>query len=447
MYDIFSKYKEDKKEKNSKNFSSKFPNLRLKNIDSSIGKSNKAILGKVEVNSQRNIHTCNGFRPIYIEDKVKLIKNENNIFNQYVNIISSNIVNGNPRISNFKDILNAENGPKISNPNNTNTKETHNNSSHKNAITRNNISKEEDIIKFLYDEDKTEIILKEKKKEITKKKELRSKIYKLLRSKEAIPICCDFIHKVEDFNMKLKSALKSESNLKKEKKISEKWHFSNNIEEHFVNLIFMNTKDIKKEVLPLEKLLKKHFTKEDLNIIKNDLDFFNKHTKMLDTIKFLKQQSLLNRVNEEDEKEELRKRREELKKMKFKDLGAYKILKRFLTFHLIRPLLEQKSIKINPDKPEKDEIDKIKEEKKRLLSEFSEENEEKDKKNKEKIIENMLTKMSSNLNKNKRESFICKDKFLNLNKGRKLDHLWSGKSRPTASNLLSTDAFTKNNVN
>ena len=283
MYNIYTKYKNENRihssiPKNSSNFNNdNIPNINIFNLP-----------------NPRNIHSSQSYRTIYNQNnKIKLIPEEQKIL-----------------FSEKTQISKKKNLNSFKNPNNLTS-----------TIILQNKIKSPDI---------SDNIFIESRKNLEIKKKLRSKIYKLLKSKETIPICTDFYSKIDGFNRKLLHWLESDFKINKEKLKNNHFHFSNkyNINQDIKH--FTNTQDLQKNKFPVDKLIKSTFTTEELEIIKHDLDFFNKNNKILNTIKFLKPKSLINLFNEEDLESEFIQKNKEKNLIRLKSFKAYKFLKQFV---------------------------------------------------------------------------------------------------------------------
>ncbi len=272
-----------------------------------------------------------------IKPKNLVVNNKDIEFNQNYDQSQSNI---NPSIKtekNFKDakklefdfILdnNKEIEEKISNLNTENKTESKKNHS---ISSKMNINKKLMLFRLIYPEESSDQMINDSKKLLETKKNLRSRIYKMLKEKESIPLCDDFINKLEGFNLKLINSMQSISKLNQEKEKAKNFQFSKNLKNLPEKEYFTNIKNLKETKVPLEHLLKKNFTEEELNIIKYDFDFFNKNDKKLNSIKFLRPKSLLKIINEEQIKLEMEKRKKFIKAKKLKNMRAYIFLKYFI---------------------------------------------------------------------------------------------------------------------
>jgi len=378
MYNIFTKFKEQNRTKSSTT------NVRRDNLKVKLNNPNyinndvflKTLQKQPENTNDKNraIKSSQGYRSIYFDEKIKLFPegqllqinknqkkksdnyenlnlythpNNNKKINKDLNTIDYNIYNSNKKlqnnftnefiIANQDQNLLAIKGNKLEKFNKTLNNISHeNNINNKTSIkntlnaSRRNLTRNEILMKIIYPEESLDKIITESKKVMDLKKEIRSKMSKILNSKESIPLCDDFINKVEGFNRKLMNSLQSDFKLIKEKEKCNHFQFSKNLQSEPEKEYFMNTKNIKETRLPLETLLKRNFTQEELDIIKYDLDFFNKNNKILNTIKFLKPKSLLKKINEEDIELELSTRRKIIQEKKLKNMRAYHILKFFI---------------------------------------------------------------------------------------------------------------------
>jgi len=513
MYNIFSKFKKQNRTKSSTT------NIRRDILEEKINvykneNSNlflKTLQKHPVKNTEKNrpVQSSHGYRSVYFNEKIKLIPeslhakktpqekvllidtNRNNINkimhdNNSNNINKDNQVIKNNKINHESNSYNNNyfNDPNQENPNANSIKSQINlqnisavnknmNQSHikNNNSSRRNLTQNDLLLKTIYPNEASEKMISESKKILETKKEIRSKISKILRSDNACPLCDNFIDKVDGFNRKLVNSLKSEFTLNREKQKCSHFQYCQKPKFEPEKEFYMSTQGIKEMKIPLEKLLRTNFTQEELDMIKYDLDFFNKNNKTINDIKFLKPKSLLKKITEEEIEAEMDKRRREIAEKKLRNMGAYKFLKFFINqkiaeFREKRKAQQSNQIQNQFETEGSENINKILNMKnnlnKKILSMIELNNYNNNQVNRQKFVNNLLSDLDSKINSNKRKSFLmasnlpdykkgfCNSTTNNVNLNTNNKPI-SGKNRPlstnkvTYDNFISTEAFTSKN--
>jgi hypothetical protein len=276
------------------------------------------------------------------------------------------------------------------------------------------------------------------------------------------------MNKVEGFNRKLANSLQSEFKINREKQICSHFQFCKNPKSEPQKDYYMDNKKIKQTKISLEILLIKNFTQEELDLIRYDLDFFNKNNKILNTIKFLKPKSLLKMLTEEEIELEMEKRRKEIAEKKLKNMGAYKFLKFFIN-QKIAELRERRKGKQNSEAhnqllgtdsfEHENKIFNLKNNLTKKISSLININNQQEVKDK-KIVNSIFYQLDKKINENRRASYLisinlpdCGGLTYNkMTRNNNSNEPISGKNRPistnkgTYDNFISTEAFTSRNT-
>lgn len=497
MYDIFSKYTKENRTQSSNINALAQKNLKEKiNLNLNKHINNKHSFLKTLINTHNNdnydrkennrkIYSSHGYRTVYVDDKIKLVRESEEILERKVleipklnipikeenennngknetqgrikstissknnrfktrNKKSSNILNSNnllntnliksiscvntieqndiqctnketvhcknireganivhPKENKIQNLLNEKHLLNLNENTFSNVKNIGANNS-----SRKNINTTDDVIRKIYSKQNSEKLIRESKRLLTAKKEIRSKIYRLLNSNEGTHICDDFLFKIENFNHKLVNTLQSEFNLNREGVKSHNFHFSKHPEKKIENEQYTNINVIKEAKVPLEELIKYNFSEEELDVIKYDFDFFNKNNKSLNKIKFLKPKSLVDKFIEEDKIIENKKKN--IKNLRTKELMKKIFLNKILVNKDMRPNSIQKNYDTEISSHKEDKIASLQINLSKKISShinvkhLSEEAMKKE--NTNKFIANIFSKLHQKLNSNKRMS-------------------------------------------
>jgi len=150
---------------------------------------------------------------------------------------------------------------------------------------------------------------------IKNRKELRIKLTKLANS-YFNPRCEHFINNIRSLNFRILESSGGKKSIEKEVKESRNFRFGKN-KDYFIH--FTDLSPYKIEFAPFIKNLKKHFTNEEINIIKKNKDYYIQNEIIKDNLSIFNDKSLYQVLNKEEKEEEIKKE----KKKKFHDLNYF----------------------------------------------------------------------------------------------------------------------------
>ena len=135
---------------------------------------------------------------------------------------------------------------------------------------------------------------------IKNRKELRIKLTKLSNSYFK-PRCDHFINNMRSLNFRILESSGGKKSIDKEVKESRKFRFGK-IKDYFLHLTDLSP--FKVEMGPFVRNLKKQFTKEEINIIKKNKDYYIQNELIKDNVSLFNDQSLYQVLNFEEREEE-----------------------------------------------------------------------------------------------------------------------------------------------
>ena len=140
-------------------------------------------------------------------------------------------------------------------------------------------------------------------KKLKNRKELRIKLTKLSNNYFK-PRCDHFINNMRSLNFRIMESSGGKKAIEKEVKESRNFRFGK-INDYFIHLTDLSP--YKVEISPFIESLKKQFTKEEINIIKKNKDYYILNPFIKDNISLFNDQSLYQVLNGEEKEEEIRK--------------------------------------------------------------------------------------------------------------------------------------------
>lgn len=208
----------------------------------------------------------------------------------------------------------------------------------------------------------------------TKIKELKFKVFHKIK-KNYKPLCMHFISNSDSINKKIREYYTSENYKKIFKSYKKHFHFKMKVETNPKIDTYVNIQKINEQSLFTQKLnLDDYFTEDEKNLLLLEPDYYfkNINTDCIGNVKIIKGNTLAERINKED------LRQEQLKKMKDKNR-----------------IKNKKTLKLNLTSEKNDEVNKTeiktKRNNKRLYKLFEEEHLNEYRQNR-KFIENLIKK-------------------------------------------------------
>jgi hypothetical protein len=131
---------------------------------------------------------------------------------------------------------------------------------------------------------------------VSSKRKIRSKIYQLLSS-NTIFVCPDLIQKIEDFNKKSLKTASLKVNHKVEEIKQRIFNFDRNGDSSYI----INLDEFLLNVIHPQDFFEEKFSKEEINKIMEDSDYFFNDERFLKAVKMFKPKKLLQRLMEEEE--------------------------------------------------------------------------------------------------------------------------------------------------
>ena len=135
------------------------------------------------------------------------------------------------------------------------------------------------------------------------RKELRIKLTKLSNSYFK-PRCNHFIENMRNLNFRILESSGGKKSIEKEVKESRNFRFGKS-KDYFVHLTDLSP--FKIELNPFIERLKKQFTKEEINVIKKNKDYYIQNPYIKDSVSLFNDQSLFQVLNIEEREEEIAK--------------------------------------------------------------------------------------------------------------------------------------------
>jgi hypothetical protein len=145
------------------------------------------------------------------------------------------------------------------------------------------------------------------------KREVRTKVTQLLKNVN-LPSSEEVVNRIETFNKKLMASM--EFNLVKEEgERPQNFHFEKKNRLDEMREIYKDTENIIKNQVRPAQLLKANLTVEEMEMLRNDVNYFIKDPKIKSKLSFLKSKNLVDILNEEELKKlyNIKKRRQNLK--------------------------------------------------------------------------------------------------------------------------------------
>lgn len=145
------------------------------------------------------------------------------------------------------------------------------------------------------------------------KREVRTKVTQLLKNVN-LPSSEEIVNKIETFNKKLLMSIEFNL-LKEEGERHQNFHFEKKNRLDEMREIYKDTENIVKNQVRPAQLLKSNLTVEEMEMLRNDVNYFIKDPKIKSKLSFLKSKNLVDILNEEELKKlyTINKRRQNLK--------------------------------------------------------------------------------------------------------------------------------------
>lgn len=155
-----------------------------------------------------------------------------------------------------------------------------------------------------YENDNNTLTFPNKKLNLKNKKELRIKLTKLTNNYFK-PRCDHFINNMRSMNFRILESSGGKKSIDKEVRESRNFRFGKT-KDYFVH--FMDLSPYKREIGPFISYLKKEFTKEEINIIKKNKDYYIQSEFIKDKVPLFNDNSLYEVLNNEEKEEEMERK-------------------------------------------------------------------------------------------------------------------------------------------
>ena len=155
-----------------------------------------------------------------------------------------------------------------------------------------------------YENDNNTLTFPNKKQNLKNKKELRIKLTKLTNNYFK-PRCDHFINNMRSMNFRILESSGGKKSIDKEVRESRNFRFGKT-KDYFVH--FMDLSPYKREIGPFISYLKKEFTKEEINIIKKNKDYYIQSEFIKDKVPLFNDNSLYEVLNNEEKEEEMERK-------------------------------------------------------------------------------------------------------------------------------------------
>ena len=155
-----------------------------------------------------------------------------------------------------------------------------------------------------YENDNNTLTFPNKKLNLKDKKELRIKLTKLTNNYFK-PRCDHFINNMRSMNFRILESSGGKKSIDKEVRESRNFRFGKT-KDYFVH--FMDLSPYKREIGPFISYLKKEFTKEEINIIKKNKDYYIQSEFIKDKVPLFNDNSLYEVLNNEEKEEEMERK-------------------------------------------------------------------------------------------------------------------------------------------